>query len=57
MTEFLAMGRMDFYGSALVPVQNYERAQWLSGIASDSGARGPGFEHQDHCVVSLSKTL
>ena len=56
-TEFLAMGCMDFYDCALVPVQNYEREQWLSGRASVSGARGPGFEHQDHCVVSLTKVL
>ena len=33
------------------------RARWLSGRASDSGARGPGFEPHDCCVVSLSKTL
>ena len=33
------------------------RARWLSGRASDSKARGPGFKPHDHCVVSLSKTL
>ena len=33
--------------------------RWLSGRASDSGARGPGFEpHRTAvCIVSLSKTL
>ena len=30
---------------------------WLSGNASDSGGRGPGFEPQDRRIVSLSKTL
>ena len=30
---------------------------WLSGRASDCGARGPGFEPHDRRVVSLSKTL
>ena len=31
--------------------------RWLSGRASDSGARGPGFEPYDRRKVSLSKTL
>ena len=31
--------------------------RWLSGRASDSGARGPGFEPHDRGIVSLSKTL
>ena len=30
---------------------------WLSGRASDSGARGQGFETDLRCVMSLSKTL
>ena len=34
-----------------------QRAQWLSGRASESGVRGPGFEPHDRRVVSLSKTL
>ena len=29
----------------------------ISGRASDSGARGPGFEPHDRRVVFLSKTL
>ena len=33
------------------------RARWLSGRASYSGARGPGFEPHDRRVVSLRKTL
>ena len=32
-------------------------AQQPSARASDSGARGPGFEPQGHRVVSLSTTL
>ena len=32
-------------------------ARWLSGRASDSGARGLGFETYPCNVVSLSKTL
>ena len=33
-----------------------EEAQWPSGIASDSGARGRGFDpHSGRCVVFLSK--
>ena len=32
-------------------------ALWLNGRASDSGARGPGFEPHNLCIVSLSKTL
>ena len=32
-------------------------APWLSGTASDSGARGQGFETYLRRVVSLSKTL
>ena len=35
----------------------YWGARWLSGIVSDSGARGPGFETYRRRVVSLSKTL
>ena len=31
--------------------------RWLSGRASDSGARGPGFEPHDRRIVSLNKTL
>ena len=36
-----------------------ERARWLCGRASNSGARGPGFEPQDRHIVSfkLSKVL
>ena len=30
---------------------------WLDGIVLDSGARGPGLEPHNCCVVSLSKTL
>ena len=33
------------------------RARWLSGRASDSGARDPGFQHHDRRVVSLRSTL
>ena len=32
-------------------------ARWLSGRASDSGARGRGFETYLRRVLSLSKTL
>ena len=32
-------------------------SRWLSGRASDSGARGPGFELHDRHIVSLIKTL
>ena len=31
-------------------------SRWLSGRASDSGARDTGFEHRDRREVSLSKT-
>ena len=34
-----------------------EGARWLSGRASDSGAKGRGFETYLRRVVSLSKTL
>ena len=31
--------------------------RWLSGRASDSRARGPGFEPHDRRLMTLSKTL
>ena len=31
--------------------------RWLTGRASDSGARGPGLKPHDRRIVSLSKTL
>ena len=35
---------------------NHKEAWWPSGRASDSEARGQGFDpHSGHCVVSLSK--
>ena len=34
-----------------------ERTRWLSGRASNFGARGPVLEHHDRPIVSLSKTL
>ena len=34
-----------------------ERVRWLSGRASDTGAKGPGFEPHYRRVVSLSKTF
>ena len=37
-------------------IEKKREAQWLSGRASDSGARGWGFDpHSGHRVVSLSK--
>ena len=31
--------------------------RWLSGRASDSGERAPGFESHDRCIVSLNTLL
>ena len=39
------------------PISQTQGAWWLSGRASDSESRGPGFDSlRLHCVVSLSKT-
>ena len=32
-------------------------ARWSGGKASDTGARGPGFEPLERCIVSLGKIL
>ena len=39
------------YQRISVSIETY-LAQWLSGRASDSGERGPGFEPHDRRVVS-----
>ena len=41
----------------LLKKPSFRGALWLSGRASDSGARGWGFENYFRRVVSLSKTL
>ena len=35
------------------PMPSDWRARWLSGRVLDSGARGPGFEPHNRCVVLL----
>ena len=42
---------------AVLPQKMVREPQWLSGRASDSGGRGPGFKPDDRRVVYLSKTL
>ena len=45
------------FGDIIQGSHFYRGPRWLSGRASDSGGRGPGFETHNRRKVSLSKTL
>ena len=52
VSSFSFVSLAGFFGSHML-----SGARWLSGRASDSRARGRGFETYLRRVVSLSKTL